>query len=131
MSILKTVGRPRQFDESSAVDAAAAVFRRRGYAATSVDHLVEATGVHRGSLYGVFGSKHGLFLRVLESVGAPFTDSAHRLDVILVGLLELAPTDRCVRERIESLVGANGITEDQLGGRLLVRAGLQEEMESP
>ncbi|WP_197383232.1 TetR family transcriptional regulator [Mycolicibacterium mengxianglii] len=36
----------------------------RRLAEASIDHLVDATGVHRGSLYGVFGSKRGLFLRV-------------------------------------------------------------------
>lgn len=111
------------------MDAAAAVFRQRGYASTSVDHLVEATGVHRGSLYGVFGSKHGLFMRVLEAVDAT-SRPIERLDVILVGLLELAPTDPGVRGRIAGLLETHGITEEQLGSRLLTRAGLHKEKES-
>jgi AcrR family transcriptional regulator len=113
-----------------AVAAAAAVFRQRGYGSTSVDHLVEATGVHRGSLYGVFGSKHGLFLRVLDAVDATDVGSVERLDVILVGLLELAPVDPRIRERIADLLGAHGITEEQLGSRLLIRSGLHKERES-
>lgn len=124
------MGRPRQFEEMRAVAAAAAVFRQRGYRSTSVDHLVEATGVHRGSLYGVFGSKHGLFLRVLDAVDATDVGSVERLDVILVGLLELAPADPSIRERIADLLEAHGITEEQLGSRLLVRAGLHKEEES-
>lgn len=111
------------------MDAAAAVFRQRGYASTSVDHLVEATGVHRGSLYGVFRSKHGLFMRVLDAVHAT-SGSVERLDVILVGLLELAPADPRVRERIASLLEAHGITAEELGSRLLTRAGLHKEKES-
>lgn len=118
------MGRPRQFDEAEAVDAAAAVFRQRGYASTSVDHLVDATGVHRGSLYGVFGSKQGLFMRVLEAVDGASV-SAERLDVILVGLLELAPADPRVRERIAGLLDAHRITPEQLGDRLLIRSGLE------
>ncbi|MGC4029812.1 MAG: helix-turn-helix domain-containing protein [Steroidobacteraceae bacterium] len=110
----------------SAVAAAAAVFRRRGYAATSIDHLVEATGMHRGSLYGVFGSKHGLFLRVLDAAASSI-DPADRLDLMLVALLELAPVDPRVRERLGKLLSENGITEEQLGGRLLIRAGLRNE----
>ncbi|MCQ1952403.1 TetR/AcrR family transcriptional regulator [Arthrobacter sp. zg-Y238] len=123
------MGRPRKFEETGAVEAAAAVFRQRGYASASVDHLVEATGVHRGSLYGVFGSKHGLFLRVLDAVDAA-SGSDESLDVILVGLLELAPTDQRVRERITGLLEANNITEEQLGRRLLTRAGLRKEKDS-
>lgn len=112
------------------MDRAAAVFRARGYASTSVDHLVEATGVHRGSLYGVFGSKHGVFLRVLDAVDATDTDPDQRLDVILVGLLELAPTDPRVRERVGRLLAAHAITEKHLGGRLRARAGLDTEESS-
>lgn len=124
------MGRPRQFDETSALNAAAAAFRQRGYAATSIDHLVEATGVHRGSLYGAFGSKHGLFLRVLEAVAPPSTDPADRLDVVLIALLELAPDDPRVRERVVALLEEAGVTEEQLGRRLLVRAGIRNDRRS-
>ena len=57
------MGRPRAFSESDVVASASAVFARRGFAATSVDDLVRATGVGRASLYGAFGSKDGLFQR--------------------------------------------------------------------
>jgi TetR/AcrR family transcriptional regulator, transcriptional repressor for nem operon len=124
------VGRPRSFEESVAVERAAEVFRARGYASTSVDHLVEATGVHRGSLYGVFGSKHGLFLRVLDALDAAHTAPDQRLDVILVGLLELAPADPRVRERVGRLLAAHAITTEHLGARLRARAGLDTEESS-
>ena len=119
------MGRSRQFDENTAVATAAAVFRQGGYAATSIDHLVEATGVHRGSLYGVFGSKYGLFLRVLDAAAAPDADPAERLDVLLVALLELAPTDQRIRGRVHSIISENDVTAEQLGGRLLARAELR------
>lgn len=120
------MGRPRKFEEAAAVDAAVAVFRQRGYASTSVDHLVEATGVHRGSLYGVFGSKHGLFMRALDAVDDTGRE-VERLDLVLVGLLELAPTDPRVRERITHLLEAHSITKEHLAARLLARAGLHTE----
>ncbi|MFD5248816.1 TetR/AcrR family transcriptional regulator [Amycolatopsis sp. NPDC058340] len=119
------MARPRQFDETTAIEAAAAVFRQRGYHATSVDHLVEATGVHRGSLYGAFGSKHGLFARVLEHV-ANDQDDTGRLDVLLIALLELAPDDERLRARVRAVVQDLGTTPDQLGRRLLARAGLPD-----
>ena len=59
------VARPREFEEEEVVKAALAVFWRQGYQATSVQDLVEATGVNRGSLYDTFGDKHGLFLEVV------------------------------------------------------------------
>ncbi|MFE5508570.1 TetR/AcrR family transcriptional regulator [Amycolatopsis japonica] len=117
------MARPRQFDETTAIEAAAAVFRQRGYNATSVDHLVEATGVHRGSLYGAFGSKHGLFARVLEHVTA---DRDEQLDILLVALLELAPTDERLRARARAVLQDLGTTPDQLGRRLLARARVRD-----
>jgi AcrR family transcriptional regulator len=56
----------KQFDVDEAVDKAMTVFWRRGYADTSLDLLTAATGLGRGSLYGTFGDKDGLFRRALE-----------------------------------------------------------------
>lgn len=122
------MGRRRTFDETEAVHAAAAVFRHRGYEATSVDDLVTATGVHRASLYGVFGSKYGLFRRALEldlaaaSDGQDGTDGGW--DLVLIALLELAPSDESVRTAVGTAVDAGSIETEALGQRLLRRAGL-------
>jgi len=85
--------------------------------------------VHRGSLYNVFGSKHGLFLRVLDSAAAPDADPLERLDVLLVALLELAPVDAQIRATVGSMISENDVTPDQLGQRLLARAELHNESE--
>ncbi|GAA1204709.1 TetR/AcrR family transcriptional regulator [Prauserella alba] len=58
--------RPREFDEERVVAAVRQVFWDKGYAATSVDDLMRASGLGKGSLYGAFGDKHALFLRVLR-----------------------------------------------------------------
>lgn len=42
------------------------VFWRQGYAATSVQDLVDQTGINRGSLYTTFGKKHDLFLATID-----------------------------------------------------------------
>ncbi len=42
------------------------VFWRQGYEGTGLVDLERATGLGRQSLYGVFGDKRGLFLRVIE-----------------------------------------------------------------
>lgn len=41
-------------------------FRRSGYDGTSIQDLVDATGVGRGSLYAAFGSKEGLYLAAMD-----------------------------------------------------------------
>jgi len=77
--------RPRTFDETDVVAAARDEFWSRGYAATSVDDLTNATGLGKGSLYGAFGDKHGLFLRALDDyigtaldrIRAELRDSKH------------------------------------------------------
>jgi TetR/AcrR family transcriptional repressor of nem operon len=56
----------KQFERSEVLDRAMAVFWQRGYEATSIRDLVEATGINRGSIYGTFGDKKGLFLAVLS-----------------------------------------------------------------
>lgn len=38
-----------------------------GFEGTSTADLVEATGLSRSSLYGAYGSKHGLFVRTLDA----------------------------------------------------------------
>lgn len=60
------MGRPRTFDLDDALDAAMALFWREGYESAGLTELLEVMGIQRGSLYKAFGSKHGLFLAVLE-----------------------------------------------------------------
>jgi TetR/AcrR family transcriptional repressor of nem operon len=61
------MARQRGFDENKAVTTAARLFTQRGYEGTSVDDLVVGLGVHRGSLYRIFGSKLELFHRTLRT----------------------------------------------------------------
>ncbi|MFQ6005616.1 MAG: TetR/AcrR family transcriptional regulator [Woeseia sp.] len=60
------VGRPREFDPEIALDAAMQAFWAKGYEATSLKDLMEATGLHKGSLYQAFGDKHSLFIQALK-----------------------------------------------------------------
>ena len=58
--------RPREFDMDSVLEAAMRAFWTRGYEATSMADLMEATGLQKGSLYKAFGDKHTLFLQTLK-----------------------------------------------------------------
>jgi TetR/AcrR family transcriptional repressor of nem operon len=61
------MARPRKFDPDEVLDRSMREFWERGYRDTSVDDLVEATGVQPGSLYNAFrGGKRELFLGALE-----------------------------------------------------------------
>ncbi len=66
------MARPCEFDRQEVLDKAMALFWRQGYESTSVQDLVDATGINRASMYNAFGDKHGLFVsavdRYLETV---------------------------------------------------------------
>lgn len=52
----------KQFNEDQALERAMHAFWRRGYGATSMQELAQATGVLRGSLYHAYGDKQNIFL---------------------------------------------------------------------
>jgi len=60
------MSRSREFDLDVAIDAALRVFWHKGFEGTSLTDLTEALGINRPSLYAAFGSKEGLFLRVID-----------------------------------------------------------------
>jgi len=62
----RSVGRPREFDEEAALEAAMEAFWKKGYESTSLAELCTCTGLHKGSLYQAFGDKHALFMRSLK-----------------------------------------------------------------
>lgn len=59
------MGRHREFDVETALDAALCVFWRKGYEGASYADLTEATGVERPALYSAFGNKESLFRQAL------------------------------------------------------------------
>lgn len=65
----KPRGRPRSFDEGDVLDKACAIFMEKGFSATSLDDLSEATGLNRPSLYAAFGDKERLYIAALKRYG--------------------------------------------------------------
>lgn len=59
-------GRPRRFDPDEAVATAQQLFHARGYDAVSVGEVTEVLGINPPSFYAAFGSKAGLYARVLD-----------------------------------------------------------------
>ncbi len=96
------MGRPRGFSADEVLDTAAGVFVLGGYEGTSIDDLVKALNLHRGSLYQAFGSKRGLFLAALRRyidmhlVGAPEPGGPTQrpdLDLLLIAAVERGHRD--------------------------------------
>src|SRR4051794_37257028 len=113
------MGRPRAFDETEVVQAAAGLFARRAFDGISVDDLVAHLGVHRNSLYQVFGSKRGLYLRALrwslqeqvrpllrraDSDGLAALIGEPGLDLLLLAAAERAPEDPEVAQEVGAVL---------------------------
>jgi AcrR family transcriptional regulator len=62
----KRRGRPRAYEPDVALGKALDLFRKGGFAATSLDDLSAATGMNRPSLYGAFGDKRELYIRTYQ-----------------------------------------------------------------
>lgn len=95
----KSLGARRTFDEDVVLDAAAHVFRKRGYGSSTVREVAQAAGMLPGSLHYRYPSKEALLLdlmeralgRVLELGRAavePARDPAERLRLALRAHLE-------------------------------------------
>ena len=86
------MGRPREFDEAAALDAAMRVFWEKGYEGASLDDLTSAMGINRSSLYSTFGDKEALFQKAITHYAEGPVASIHE------ALQE--PTARRVIERL-------------------------------
>ncbi len=56
----------KQFDIDTALEKVMDAFWLRGYEATSMQDLVDCTGVNRGSLYATYQDKHSMFVAALK-----------------------------------------------------------------
>ncbi|TSD57046.1 TetR/AcrR family transcriptional regulator [Variovorax sp. KBS0712] len=71
--------RTKEFEPDEIADAAMNVFWQRGYAATSIQDLVEGTGLSRSSLYSTFENKQGLYQKALQRYEAVTTANVELL----------------------------------------------------
>ena len=58
--------RYKEYRREGVLDASTQMFWEKGYRATSMNDLVEATGLNKHSMYKEFGNKDGLFFASLE-----------------------------------------------------------------
>jgi len=99
-SVVATAPRTRA-RKADVVHAAARLFSERGYHGTSMQHLGEALGLLRGSLYAHIGSKEELLFEVVDEGAEAFleggraaagldSDAGTRLEALLVGHIQTA-----------------------------------------
>jgi len=60
------MNRARTFDPNTALSQVVDLFSSKGYSETSMEDIVQTTGVSRYGLYGTFGNKRELFEQALE-----------------------------------------------------------------
>jgi len=100
------MARTREFDTTKVLNAVAAVFQKHGYEGSSIEKLVIASGLPRGSIYQAFGSKSGLFRETMKHVLQKLEDGSVRnlapiIDLIIVAMWDRSKEDREVRAVIE------------------------------
>lgn len=99
----KRPGRPKLQERYDAkrlevVDVAARLFALRGYHATSIDDLVEATGIKRGGLYHYISGKQDLLVAIHERFIEPLLVASRAVAA------ERLPADEAVRKLAHALM---------------------------
>jgi AcrR family transcriptional regulator len=91
----KRRGRPRAYEPEVALGRALSLFRKGGFAATSLDDLSAATGMNRPSLYGAFGDKRELYIKSYQR----YRDDAR------AATAEIFRQEMPIRRRLERIYG--------------------------
>src|SRR6516162_11017690 len=112
------MARPREFDETTALDAAIACFWHRGYKATSVRDLADSMGISGPSLYNAFGDKRALFVAALER----YLDHSTRARI--KRLEDVLPPKRAVRRFIEEII-ERSLRDRERRGCFLINSALE------
>jgi AcrR family transcriptional regulator len=116
------MARPREFDLEVVLTKARILFAKKGYNGTSIDDLVKATGLQRGSIYKAFGSKRNLFETVLKDMVSNFSPSIENLDFLTVAIKELAPIDKVIRNHCKTIIRSEKKKyAEMLGNNLLTK----------
>ncbi|HLZ04063.1 MAG TPA: TetR/AcrR family transcriptional regulator [Bradyrhizobium sp.] len=92
----KRRGRPRAYQPDVALGKALDLFRKDGFAATSLDDLSAATGMNRPSLYGAFGDKRELYIKSYQR----YRDDAR------TRMINLFRDEIPIRKRLERIYAA-------------------------
>lgn len=109
--------RVKEFDPEKVTESAMDVFWRKGFAATSIQDLVEETGLSRSSLYSTFKNKEELYQKAL-----------HHYQIKTKANIELLSSSGSVKDLISQLlfqIIEDELTDSQHRGCLIANASLE------
>lgn len=66
---------PRELRRRQLLELATDLFAERGYSAASMDELATRAGVSKPVIYGLFGSKEGLLVAVVDALGVELNET--------------------------------------------------------
>jgi TetR/AcrR family transcriptional repressor of nem operon len=117
------MGRPRKFVESDVITSAGEVFTANGYAATTLDDLVKATGLGKQSIYNAFGGKRELFLRALSENAAEAAGAVTEA----LGRGDSSPLEKIRAQMLKlAIVFSSRTARTSLSTRTMVELGRQD-----
>lgn len=129
------MARPREFEPEQALLAITETFWAKGFEGTSLQDLVESTGLKKGSLYAAFGDKRAMYHAALRTYdtqeitkavgqlrqpGTPVQKIGRLFDAVLQGVasgasvkgclicnaaIDQAPTDEAARTMLSASIG--------------------------
>lgn len=115
-----SMARHKEYVREKVLEAATQVFWENGYEGTSMNGLVEATGLHRRSMYEEFGGKDGLFLECLDHF-------VHETTKDVGGLLKKTPLGF---QNIENFFSnrVDYVASRKFKGCLLIKSAVEKEL---
>jgi len=110
--------RQKTFRREDIIDRAIDVFMAKGYEGTTVKDLVDATGLHPGSLYNAFGNKQAIYKAALERFDtmSPFN--------CLLSLADTAPPRESIKQLLEGVANPN-LDSNGVAGCLITYAAAE------
>lgn len=111
------MARPREFDETTVLEAAMQCFWARGFGQTSIRDLAEQMGITGASLYNAFGDKRSLYRQAFVHYLAQTVRDR-------VARLERLPPLTAIRAFFEEIIDRS-VDDEQRRGCMLVNAALE------
>jgi TetR/AcrR family transcriptional regulator, transcriptional repressor for nem operon len=111
------MARPREFDETTVLEAAMNCFWTQGFKQTSVRDLAEQMGITGASLYNAFGDKRSLYRQAfVHYLAQTVRDRVARLANL--------PSTQAIRSFFDEII-ERSVDDEQRRGCMLVNAALE------